>query len=117
MKPLSLAVVLALCYLLSACVSHVSIGRILNDPHRYQDRVVRLNGHVTQSVNAIVAGGYQVEDETGKIIVLSNSGAPRKGSEVSLTGRVSPTVTFLGQPFGMIVREHDRHVLTEAARH
>jgi hypothetical protein len=111
MKRLGLVIVLACCCLLSACVSRVSIGRILNDPQRYQDRVVRLNGHVTESVNAIVAGGYQIEDNTGKIVVLSAAGAPRKGSDVSLTGRVSPTVTLLGQPFGTVVRERSRKVL------
>jgi hypothetical protein len=111
MKRLGLVFILAGCCLLSACVSRVSIGRILNDPHRYQDRVVRLNGHVTESVNAIVAGGYQIEDNTGKIVVLSAAGAPRKGSDVSLTGRVSPTVTLLGQPFGTVIRERNRRVL------
>ena len=84
---------------------------------QYQNRVVRLNGRVTESVNAIVAGGYQIEDDTGKIVILSGSGAPRKGSEVSLTGRVSSTVTFLDQPFGIIVREHGRNVLTGSAKH
>ena len=117
MKALTLALMVSLCCSLSGCVSHVSIGRILNDPHKYQNRVVRLNGRVTESVNAIVAGGYQIEDDTGKIVILSGSGAPRKGSEVSLTGRVSSTVTFLGQPFGIIVREHGRNVLTRTAKH
>jgi hypothetical protein len=117
MKAFNLALLVAWSCLLSACVTHVSIGHILNDPHRYQNRVVHLNGHVTQSVNAIVAGGYQLEDDTGKIIVLSSAGAPRKGSEVSLTGRVSPTVTLLGQPFGLIVREHDRHVGASVPKH
>ena len=117
MKALALALMVALCCSLSGCVSHVSIGRILNDPHKYQNRVVRLNGRVTESVNAIVPGRYQIEDDTGKIVILSGSGAPRKGSEVSLTGRVSSTVTFLGQPFGIIVREHGRNVLTGTVKH
>jgi hypothetical protein len=111
MKRWGLVFVVAGCCLLSACVSHVSIGRILNDPYRYQDRVVRVDGHVTQSVNAIVAGGYQVEDNTGKIVVLSAAGAPKKGTDVSLTGRVSPSVSLLGQPFGMVIRERSRRVL------
>jgi hypothetical protein len=111
MKRLGLVIVLAGCCLLSACVSRVSIGRIVNDPQRYQNRMVRLDGHVTGSVNAIVAGGYQIEDNTGKIVVLSAAGAPRKGTDVTLTGRVSPTVSLLGQPFGTVIRERNRRVL------
>ena len=111
MKRLGLVIVLAGCCLLSACVSRVSIGRIVNDPQRYQDRMVRLDGRVTESVNAIVAGGYQIEDNTGKIVVLSAAGAPRKGTDVTLTGRVSPTVSLLGQLFGTVIRERNRRVL------
>jgi hypothetical protein len=112
MKSRSLLFVISCCCLLSACASRVSIGRILNDPHRYQNKLVRLDGHVTQSVNAIVAGGYQVEDSTGTIVVLSSAGAPRKGTGVSITGRVSPAVTLLGQPFGTIIRERNRNVIS-----
>jgi outer membrane murein-binding lipoprotein Lpp len=111
-KSRGLLFVISCCCLLSGCISRVSIGRIVNDPRRYENKLVRLDGHVTQSVNAIVAGGYQVEDGTGKIVVLSNAGAPRKGTGVSVTGRVSPTVTLLGQPFGTIIRERDRHVIS-----
>jgi hypothetical protein len=116
-KSRGLLFAISCCCLLSACVSRVSISRILNDPHRYQNKLVRLDGHVTQSVNAIVAGGYQVEDDTGKIIVLSSAGAPRKGTGVSVTGRVSPTVTLLGQPFGTIIRERDRNVISADEKH
>ena len=61
--------------LLSGCGS-TKIGRILADPSRYHSRNVTVEGNVTNVVGAFVAGLYQVEDETGKIYVLSSRGVP-----------------------------------------
>ena len=93
--------------LLTACGS-VKIGRINADPSRYQNRVVHVNGTVTNSVGVLGTGGYQLEDETGKIYVVSRTGVPSRGSRVTVTGVVSPGVQVLGQPVGVAIRE-ERH--------
>jgi hypothetical protein len=95
--------------LLTAC-GPVKIGRINADPSRYQNRVVHLSGTVTNSVGVLGTGGYQLEDETGKIYVVSRSGVPSRGSRVKVTGVVSPGVQVLGQPVGVAIRE-ERHRL------
>ena len=92
---------------LTACGS-VKIGRINADPSRYQNRVVHVNGTVTNSVGVLGTGGYQLEDETGKIYVVSRTGVPSRGSRVTVTGVVSPGVQVLGQPVGVAIRE-ERH--------
>jgi hypothetical protein len=75
--------------LLTGCGA-VKIGRIHADLSRYQNRVVHVNGTVTNSVGVLGTGGYQLEDETGKIYVVSRSGVPSRGSRVKVTGVVSP---------------------------
>ena len=95
--------------LLTGCGA-VKIGRINADPSRYQNRVVHVSGTVTNSVGVLGTGGYQLEDETGKIYVVSRSGVPSRGSRVKVTGVVSPGVQVLGQSLGVAIRE-ERHTL------
>jgi hypothetical protein len=96
--------------LLSACGA-VKIGRINADPMRYRNKTVSVKGTVTNSFGALVAGGYQVEDETGKIFVISTaSGVPSKGQQVQVKGRVTPGVTVMGRSFGTAIREQEHEV-------
>lgn len=110
MRPLITGLLAASAIVSTGCYSGVRIGRILADPARYQNRKVQVSGVVTGSANALVAGFYQIEDDSGRITVLSNGGVPRKGTRVSLTGRVTSGVSVMGQSFGTAIRERDRHV-------
>lgn len=82
----------------------------MNDPYRFRNREVEIRGVVTGSVNAVVAGGYQVDDGTGKILVLSNGGAPRKGADIAVRGYITPGVSVMGNSFGITIRERDRRI-------
>lgn len=101
----------ALSMALTGCgaVGTVRIGRLLSDPYHYQNRRVNIEGTVTNSVNAVVAGAYQIDDGTGRIYVISSGGSPQRGSHVRVNGRVQNGVSILGQSFGTTVRERDRH--------
>lgn len=108
MRVMSIAA-LSLAAVLQLGCGTVKIGRILSDPTRYQNRNVRVQGTVTQSVGAVVAGAYQVEDETGKIYVISNrGGAPSTRSEVAVSGRVNSGIQVMGRSFGTVIQESDR---------
>src|SRR6478672_10964048 len=89
--------------LLTAC-GPIKIGRINADPSRYQNRVVHVSGTVTNSVGVLGTGGYQIEDGTGRIYVISRSGVPSRGSRVNVTGTVTPGVQVLGNPIGIAIR-------------
>ena len=105
-----LAPALAAVLFLSACGA-TKIGRINMDPMHYRNRNVTVEGTVTQSVGAFVAGGYQVQDDTGKIYVISTaSGVPPKGARVKVTGVVTPGVTFMGKSVGTTIREQNHKV-------
>jgi hypothetical protein len=94
---------------LSSC-GYTKIGRINADPSRYINRTVRVEGRVTNSFGAMSMGGYQVEDDTGKIFVVSNRGVPSKGAGVAVSGRVMEGVTIAGHSFGTAIQESDHHI-------
>ena len=104
------AVLLASAILLASGCGSVKIARINADPSRYQNRSVRVSGAVTTSAGILGTGGYQIQDETGKIFVVSRSGVPSSGSRVEVTGRVISAAQVLGQPMGVVIRE-ERHKL------
>ena len=88
----------------------MTIGRINADPSRYQNRMVKVNGTVTNSVGLMGKGGYQIEDSTGRIIVISGKGVPSRGSKVTVTGRVAPGAEVLGTAVGVTIREDSHKV-------
>ncbi len=95
--------------LLAACGS-VKIGRINADPTRYQNKTVRVTGTVTQSMGVLSTGGYQIQDDSGKIYVISGTGVPSKGSTVTVKGRVQSGVNILGRAYGTAIREQSHSV-------
>ena len=94
-----------LCVLLLTGCGSVKIARINADPSRYRNQTVHVTGTVTNSVGLLGTGGYQIEDDTGKIYVISRSGIPSRGSRVQVTGTVMPGVQVLGQAVGVTIRE------------
>ncbi len=94
---------------LAGCGS-IKIGRINADPSRYQNRTVRVSGIVVNSAGVLGTGGYQIEDPTGRIYVLSATGVPPKGARVIVTGTVASGVQLLGRSFGTTIREQSHTV-------
>ena len=104
-----LAGTIAAAVLLVGCAP-LTIGRINADPSRYYNRNVTVQGTVTTSVGLLGTGGYQVEDETGKIYVISRTGVPSSGSRVSVTGNVIGGAQILGRTLGTAIREEHHKV-------
>ncbi|HEY2018481.1 MAG TPA: hypothetical protein VGH38_33475 [Bryobacteraceae bacterium] len=109
MKNIALSTILACALFATACGS-VKIGRINADPSRFRNQTVHVTGNVVTSVGLLGTGGYQVEDDTGRIYVISRSGVPSRGSRVTVTGRVVPGAEVLGQAVGTTIRE-DHHTV------
>jgi hypothetical protein len=95
--------------LLAGC-GPVKIGRINADPSRFRNQTVHVDGTVVNSVGLLGTGGYQIDDGTGKIIVISRRGVPSSGSRVAVTGRVSQGAEVLGQSVGVTIREESHKV-------
>jgi hypothetical protein len=94
---------------LTGCAT-TKIGRILDDPARFRNRSVRIDGTVTASAGALGTGAYQVQDATGKIYVVSRRGVPRTGTHVQVEGPVVGGVELMGQTFGAAIREREHKV-------
>ncbi|SPF37115.1 Nucleic acid binding, OB-fold, tRNA/helicase-type [Candidatus Sulfopaludibacter sp. SbA4] len=109
MKKFALIAALAGAVLFVGCGS-VKIARINADPSRFRNQTVHVTGNVVTSVGLLGAGGYQIEDDTGKIFVISRSGVPSRGSRVTVTGKVMPGAEVLGQAIGTAIREQ-RHLV------
>jgi hypothetical protein len=92
-------------FLLTSCGT-TRINRLLAEPLRYQNRDVNVEGTVTNSFGALVAGVYQVDDGTGKIFVISNGPVPTKGARVKVEGTLNNGVTLGGRSYGTALRSH-----------
>ena len=80
-------IVLAAALFSGACAAR-TINQVLADPARYRDREVKLSGSVVDSYSFVGNGAYQIDDNTGKLWIVSNRGVPRKGARVSVKGTV-----------------------------
>lgn len=80
---------------LSGCASSKPIGRLLDDPYRFDGRVVRVEGRVVRAAGALGYGAYQVDDGTGTLTVVADGrGVPREGARVRVAGRFQALLTL-----------------------
>jgi len=83
----------------AACAT--TINKVQADPAKYRDQHVTISGTVGESFSALDRGVYRVDDETGKLWVVSEHGVPRKGARVSVDGTIRDGYN-LGSLGGMI---------------
>lgn len=103
----SLAPLAALLFL-AGCASTTPIGDLLSDASRYNGKTVRIKGEVTRSVGAVVAGAYQVKDDTGTLTVVSDKASPPpEDTRIGVKGVFQSLVT-LGSRSLAILKEESR---------
>lgn len=89
---------------LAGCKGTTPIKEILDDPSRFGSETVRIKGDVTESVGVLGTGAYQVNDGTGTITVVSQSGGvPRQGAKVGVEGTVRPAFTLGSQTLTVLM--------------
>ncbi len=93
---------------LTACPSEATIGKLNSDPGRYRDKEVSVRGVVINSFGALGFGAYELDDETGRIWVLTETGVPVKGSRVRAIGQYINGMTWGGRNYGSALRERGR---------
>jgi hypothetical protein len=82
-----IALVLVLVFLTAGCGAK-SINQVLADPAKYRNQTVTVHGTVDDSVSVLGRGAYRIADGDQSLWVVTNTGAPRKGARVDVTGRV-----------------------------
>jgi hypothetical protein len=98
----------------AACATRSpSIANIKNNPGRYYDRTVSVDGVVRDawSVPLVPYRVYRIADQTGEVTVLSESGrVPSPGARVQVTGRVEDVASIGGRSLGLHIRQARLHV-------
>lgn len=67
---------------------HKTINEIKADPDRYANKEIAITGVVTESASIMGRGGYEIDDGTGKLWIISNHGVPRQGARVTVKGTI-----------------------------
>jgi hypothetical protein len=84
------------------------IADLRDNPGRFQNHSVNINGVVTSSwgLPLVPFRMYKVDDGTGELTVLSQgSRMPTRGARVTVKGRVNEIGVFGGQALGLHLRE------------
>lgn len=107
---------LALVASVSACATALRSPRIndlQNNPGRYQNHSVNIDGVVTTSWSVPLAPFhfYKVDDGTGEVTVLSQGArTPGRGAKVRVKGRVEDIAMLGGRSIGLHLREESLNV-------
>ena len=86
-----LGAVAAICIFMALAMTgceRKSINDIRADPSRYSNREVVVGGNVVRSFSVLGKGVYEIDDGTGKLWVVSQTGVPRNGAQVLVKGTV-----------------------------
>lgn len=78
---------LALALMAAGCGAK-SIRAVLADPAKYRNQTVTVRGTVDQTISIAGRGIYRIVDGDASLWVATKSGAPRKGAQVDVTGRL-----------------------------
>jgi len=109
-RVLSLVLLLTSTALLTACPNETTVSRLNADPARYRNKDVVLAGRVTTSFGALGQGVYELDDETGRIFIITDRGVPARGARIQTAGRLVSGVTWNGRTYGTALRETGRRV-------
>jgi hypothetical protein len=113
LKRVGLVTLVCILGLLMVACETLKISDIIADPGRFNGKEVTVAGKVTSlSVGALNKGLYEIDDGTGKLVVVSEThGAPAQGAKVGVKGRIVPTFTFLGKNYVTVLRESERKLV------
>lgn len=85
------------------------IRTLLDDPGRYDKRVVAVAGTVNAAVGILGYGAYEIEDGTGTLMVVTReSGAPRSGAKIAVEGEFRSAFTVGDQTAAVLIEKQRR---------
>ncbi|MBF0556758.1 MAG: hypothetical protein HQK96_19760 [Nitrospirae bacterium] len=87
------------------------IGNILASPSKYEDRLVRVKGKVTESVIVFGVGYFKISDSTGAIVVIPSKTFPKMGEEVTINGQVKNAFVVGDKSLTVIIENSERKKL------
>ena len=103
------ALLMAVVFAIAGCAGVTPIRDLLNDPSEYDGKTVRIEGRVRGSAGGLGVGAYEVEDETGRLTVVSENDPPRTGANVGVKGKFQALLS-LGIKSLAVLREESREL-------
>lgn len=95
--------------LAAQCKGTTPIRELLDDPSHYDGKTVRIAGEVKSAAGVLGFGGYEVDDGSGSLPVVSQAGgAPKEGARVGVEGTFRSAFT-LGTKTGAVLVEQRRY--------
>jgi len=114
---LSLLLSVACLAVMAACATtSISLNELMKDPGPYRGRSVSVTGMVTRSSSIAGYGLYRIEDGEAALWVASKSGAPSKGTSVTVDGRIYDMYDVRGLPLPLPATVASGVMLLEASR-
>jgi hypothetical protein len=102
--------------LLAASCGPKSINQVLTDPGKFRNQNVTVRGTVDQSISVLGRGAFRIVDGDQGLWVVTNSGAPRQGARVDVTGRIQDGFDFSGLGIKLPGPVQNGLVLVESSR-
>lgn len=114
-RSLSILSLLLVGSVMAGCAARVPhINDLKDNPGRYYDRSISLEGVVTSSwgIPLVPVKIYRIDDGTGEVTVISrHDRIPTRGARVRVRGRVGEMAVFGGQSIGLHVKEDRLSIL------
>jgi hypothetical protein len=107
-RSVGLILVLAMSFFVTACPKRETISKINADPSRYSNKEVSVAGTVRDSYGLLNYGVYEIDDGTGRLLVVTMRGTPSRGAKVGAKGRIYTGASYGGRSFGTVMEETDR---------
>ena len=107
-RSVGLIVLLGAVFFATACPQRETISKINADPARYGNKDVTVAGTVTDSYGLLNYGVYEIDDGTGRLLVVTQRGVPSRGAKVGAKGRIYTGANYGGRSFGIVMEESDR---------
>jgi len=89
-------------------VAHTPIGSIIKNPRDYEGKVLTISGKVSNRMSLLVVKYYQLDDETGEIIVISDRPLPAIGEKVRVKGQVKEAFSLMDKQVLVFIEEFQK---------
>lgn len=84
------------------------IKKILENPREYSGRTVTISGKVTEVVGLVFVQYFVVKDSTGEITVITAKPLPRRGSDITVKGKVQQAFAIGDRQLIVIVEKNGK---------
>jgi len=91
-----------------------NIKEILDHPRDYENKEITIYGTVTDATSILFVKYFEIQDDTGKIKVVTDRLLPAKGEKLKVTGRTD--VIEVGSERWVVFREKSKPDKSEKAK-